>query len=199
LEARRNQPTRPHRPCGAGDAARRRKPNAGGDFRADLPDRNDAPSDLSFQGRTHAAPGRERDGPDLQSHRHRFVCTRTGNRFIRAGVCCRCQHESPPIRNCLRRFWIVSRPPGRRLITAWPSGGGKSQEEARQIAARDTDASCCEPSIKRLNAQLDRHGSELSRARFVNLFMGEASACSFPPDVEGLYLCRRWPGRSPRD
>jgi hypothetical protein len=65
---------------------------------------------------------------------------------------------------------------GRRLISRVAERrAGESLEEARQIAARDTEHQLLQAFDKRLNAQLTSMNQGVRVARYVNLFMGGAS------------------------
>jgi hypothetical protein len=142
-----------------------------------IPDRNDASFDLSFQGRTHASTVGDNGPALIYSHTDTdFVCTRQISFHPRQGFVAVASTVVADTQLVYDGFgssrghlgrWVISRVAERRA--------GESQEEARQIAARDTEHELLQAFDKRLNTQLTAMNQRMNLARYVNLFMGEAS------------------------
>ena len=143
-----------------------------------IPDRNDASSDLSFQGRAHVSTVGANGPALIYSHTDTdFVCTRQITFHPRQGFVAGASTVVAETRLVYDGFGSSRGRLGRRLISRIAQRrAGQSQEEARQIAARDTEHELLQAFDKRLNAQLTAMNEGLLVARFVNLFMGEASA-----------------------
>lgn len=143
-----------------------------------IPDRNDASFDLRFQGRTRvSAVGA--NGPALiYSHTDTdFVCTRQISFHPRQGFVAVASTVVADTKLVYDGFGSSRDGLGRRLISRVAKRcAGQSQEEARQIAARDTERKLLQAFDKRLNAQLTTMNRSMNVARYVNLFMGEPSA-----------------------
>lgn len=142
-----------------------------------IPDRDDASFDLVFQGRTHASTVGANGPALIYSHTDTdFVCTRQVSFHPRQGFVADASTVVADTRLVYDGFGS-SRRLGRRLISRVAQRrAGESQEQARQIAARDTEQELLQAFDKRLNAQLTTMNREMRLARYVNIFMGQASA-----------------------
>jgi hypothetical protein len=143
-----------------------------------IPDRNDASFDLSFQGRTHVCTVGASGPALIYSHTDTdFVCTRQISFHPRQGFVAVAGTVVADTQLVYDGFGSSRGRLGRRLIShVAERRAGESQEEARQIAARDTEDELLQAFDKRLNAQLTTVNREMNVAQYVNLFMGDASA-----------------------
>ena len=143
-----------------------------------IPDRYDASFDLSFQGRTHVRTVGTNGPALIYSHTDTdFVCTRQISFHPREGFVAVASTVIADTQLVYDGFGSSRGRLGRRLISRVAERrAGKSQEVARQIAARDTEHELLQAFDKRLNAQLTTMNQGMNVARYVNLFMGEASA-----------------------
>ena len=143
-----------------------------------IPDRNDASFDLRFQGRTHVSTVGTNGPALIYSHTDTdFVCTRQISFHPRQGFVAVASTVVADTQLVYDGFGSSRGRLGRRLISRVAERrAGESQEEARQIAARDTEHKLLQAFDKRLNAQLTTMNQSMNVARYVNLFMGEASA-----------------------
>lgn len=143
-----------------------------------IPDRNDASFDLRFQGRTHVSTVGANGPALICSHTDtNFVCTRQISFHPRLGFVAVASTVVADTHLVYDGFGSSRGRLGQRLISRVAERrAGESQEEARQIAARDTEHELLQAFDQRLNAQLTTMNRSVNVARFVNLFMGEASA-----------------------
>ena len=146
-----------------------------------IPDRNDASFDVSFQGRTHVSTVGTNGPALIYSHADTgFVCTRTDIFHPHLGFVVAASTVVADTQLVYDGFGSSRGRLGHRLVARVAERrAGKSHEEARQIAARDTKRELLQAFDKRLNSQLTTMNHSMSVARFVNLFMGEASAMQF--------------------
>ncbi|MEI8376215.1 MAG: hypothetical protein WCJ35_25625 [Planctomycetota bacterium] len=143
-----------------------------------IPDRNDASFDLSFQGRTHVSTVGT-NGPALvYSHTDTdFICTRQISFHPHQGFVALASTVVADTHLVYDGFGSSRGLLGSRLIRRVAERrAGESREEARQIAARDTEHELRQAFDKRLNAQLTVMNRSMIVAQFVNLFVGKASA-----------------------
>ena len=143
-----------------------------------VPDRNDASFDVSFQGRTRASTVGTNGPALIYSHTDTdFVCTRQVSFQPHQGFVAAASTVVANTRLVYDGFGSSSGRLGRRLISrVAEQRAGESQEEARQIAAQDTERELLQAFDKRLNAQLTTVNQKLNLARYVNIFIGSASA-----------------------
>lgn len=143
-----------------------------------IPDRNDASFDLSFQGQTHASTVGANGSALIYSHTDTdFVCTRQISFHPRQGFLAVASTVVTDTQLVYDGFGSSRDRFGHRLVSRVAERrAGKSQEEARQIAARDTEHELLQAFDRLLNAQLTTMNRSVNVARYVNLFMGEASA-----------------------
>ena len=143
-----------------------------------IPDRNDASFDLSFQGRTHVGTVGANGPALIYSHTDTdFVCTREISFHPRQGFVAVASTVVADTQLVYDGFGSSRGRLGRRLISRVAERrAAESQEEARGIAARDTERELLQAFDKRLNAQLSTMNQSMNVAQFVNLFMGAATA-----------------------
>ena len=143
-----------------------------------ISDRNDASFDLRFQGRTHVSTVGVNGPALIYSHTDTdFVCTRQMSFHPRRGFVAVASTVVADTQLVYDGFGSSRGRLGRRLISLVAERrAGESQEEARTIAARDTEHELLKAFDKRLNAQLTTLNQRINVARYMNLFMGGASA-----------------------
>ena len=143
-----------------------------------IPDRNDASFDLSFQGRTHVSTVGANGPALIYSHTDTdFVCTRQISFHPRRGFVAVASTVVADTQLVYDGFGSSRGRLGRRLISRVAERrAGQSREEARQIAAKDTEHKLLQAFDKRLNAQLTTMNQSMHVARYVKIFMGETAA-----------------------
>jgi hypothetical protein len=143
-----------------------------------IPDRNDASFDLRFQGRTRVSTVGANGPALIYSHADTdFVCTRQISFHPRQGFMVGASTVVADTHLVYDGFGSSRGRLGSRLISRVAERrAGKSQEEARQIAARDTRRELLQAFDQRLNTQLAAMNRNVNLARYVNLFLGEAAA-----------------------
>ena len=143
-----------------------------------IPDRDDASFDLIFQGRVHASTVGANGPALIYSHTDTdFVYTRKISFHPHQGFVALASTVVADTQLVYDGFGSSRGRLGRRLISRVAQRrAGESREEARQIAARDTERELLQAFDKRLNAQLTAMNREMNVARYVNLFMRQASA-----------------------
>ena len=143
-----------------------------------ISDRYDASFDVRFQGRTHVSTVGANGPALIYSHTDTdFVCTRPISFHPRQGFVAVASTVVADTQLVYDGFGSSRGRLGRRLIGhVAKRRAGESQEEARQIAARDTEHELLQAFDKRLNAQLTTMNQSMNVARYVTLFMGEAFA-----------------------
>ncbi len=142
-----------------------------------VPNSNAASFDLSFRGRVHVCTVGTNGPALIYSHSDTdFLCTRRITFDPRQGFVSRPSAFTADTRLVYDGFCSSGGRLGSRLISRIAERRAySSQEEARQIAARDTEHELLQAFDKRLNAQLATMNETANVARLVKLLMVEGS------------------------
>ena len=161
-----------------------------------VPNSKAASFDLSFRGRVHASTAGTNGPALIYNHTDTdFLCTRRISFDPRQGFVSGVSTINADTRLVYDGFGSTRGGLGRRLISRIAQRrAGNSQEEARQIAARDTAHELQQGFDKQLDARLATMNKNANVAGLVKLLMAEGSSLQVSARFDGgLYLCWRRP------
>ncbi len=143
-----------------------------------VPDRDDASFDLKFQGRTHTTTVGANGPALIYCHTDTgFVCTRPISFDATRGFVAEPSTIIAKTELGYDGFGSSRGGLGSRLISRVAERrSGESQEQARQITARDNERELLSAFDKRVSAQLAAMNQKLDMVLFTNLFVGEGLA-----------------------
>jgi hypothetical protein len=143
-----------------------------------IPDRDEASFDLSFQGRTHASAVGTNGPALIYCHADTgFVCTRPVSFDPTKGFVAEASTIVTNTKLVFDGFGSSRGRLGRRLISRVAERrAGELREQARQIAARDTEHKLLSAFDKQVNTQLAAMNQQLNIVLFTNLFVGKGLA-----------------------
>jgi hypothetical protein len=143
-----------------------------------IPDRDEASFDLRFKGRTHTRTVGSNGPALIYSHTDTdFVCTRPISFDPARGFVAGASTIVANTKLVYDTFGSSRGGLGSRLIShVAEQRSGESQEQARQIAARDNEHELLSAFDKRVNTQLVAMNQKMNVVLYKNLFVGEELA-----------------------
>jgi hypothetical protein len=146
-----------------------------------IPDRDEASFDLTFQGRTHARTVGTNGPAVIYSHIDTaFVCTRPVSFDATQGFVAGKTKITATTKLVYDGFGASRTGLGRRLISrVAEKRSNESHEQARQIAARDTERKILSSFDKVVDSQLATMNRQLNIVWYTNLFVGKGLAMQF--------------------